>query len=342
MRKAETVMPEYRHGDILQAEVDALVNTVNCVGVMGRGVALQFRNAFPDNFRAYKQACDRGEVRLGRMFVFDTGRFDPRFVVNFPTKQHWRDKSRVADIEAGLIDLVSWVEHTGIASIAMRPLIDAALMRLPAVQAIVYEPSQAPAAGEIARPMAVPRMTAGLATLVGLVRTYLHGQMDPAISLLEVHKLMYFMQEAGEDLRLHFVKGHYGPYAENLRHLLARADGHYLSGFRDGGEQPDKEIVLQSRAVEKADAFLRAHAETHARFERVARLVDGFETPFGLELLATVHWVMLREQAGDPAAAHEHVSRWSRRKAEFTRGQVTVAFEALRAEGWLSSLPVEA
>ena len=100
-------MIEYRTGDILLADAEALVNTVNCVGIMGRGVALQFKNAYPENFKAYEAACAREEVQPGRMFVFQTGQFtNPKYIINFPTKRHWRGKSRIEDIEAGLKALV--------------------------------------------------------------------------------------------------------------------------------------------------------------------------------------------------------------------------------------------
>ena len=89
-------MIELRRGDILKADAEALVNTVNCVGMMGRGIALQFRNAFPDNYRAYKTACDRKEIQPGQMFVFDLTRLEnPRLIINFPTKRHWKGKSRL-------------------------------------------------------------------------------------------------------------------------------------------------------------------------------------------------------------------------------------------------------
>ena len=95
-------MIEYRIGDVLAEEADALVNTVNCVGVMGRGIALQFKRAFPENFEAYAARCRRKEMQPGRVFVFETGMLSPRYIVNFPTKRHWRGKSRMVDIEAGL------------------------------------------------------------------------------------------------------------------------------------------------------------------------------------------------------------------------------------------------
>ena len=104
-------MIRYTTGDILKADAEALVNTVNCVGIMGRGIALQFKEIFPANFKAYVAACKREEVQPGRMFVFDTGALtSPRYIVNFPTKRHWRGKSRVEDVEAGLVAVVNEVK----------------------------------------------------------------------------------------------------------------------------------------------------------------------------------------------------------------------------------------
>ena len=115
-------MIEYVRGDLLAARSEALVNAVNCVGVMGRGVALAFKRRFPDNYKAYKAACDRGELQPGRMFVFETGELTPRVIINFPTKQHWRDRSRLADIDSGLSALVDEIERHRIHSIALPPL----------------------------------------------------------------------------------------------------------------------------------------------------------------------------------------------------------------------------
>src|SRR6202042_3301980 len=136
-----------------------------------------------------------------------------------------------------------------------------------------------------------PNMTAGRAALVVLIHRYLGGLMDPFVTLLEVHKLMYFMQEAGEPLRLQYAKGLYGPYAETLRHVLRMIEGHLVAGYADGGDAPDKQLELVPGAVRDAEAFLAADSKTRIRFDRVGDLVEGFETPFGLELLATVHWV---------------------------------------------------
>lgn len=116
-------MIERTQGDLLVADAAALVNTVNCVGVMGKGIALQFKKTFPENFKAYEAACRREEVKPGRMFVFETGQmFNPRYIINFPTKRHWRDKSRYEDIESGLKALVREVRQRKIRSIAVPPL----------------------------------------------------------------------------------------------------------------------------------------------------------------------------------------------------------------------------
>jgi hypothetical protein len=182
-----------------------------------------------------------------------------------------------------------------------------------------------------------PKMTPGRAVLVGLVERYLGGLLDPFISLLEVHKLMYFMQEAGEPLRLHYEKAPFGPYAENFHHVLAVIDGHLVSGYADGGDAPDKQIELVPGATSGAAAFLTGHPETQARFDRVAQLIEGFETPFGMELLATVHWVATREGAAGPAAAVEAVQRWNDRKCAFSARQIELAWDVLVSKGWVPS-----
>ena len=166
---------------------------------------------------------------------------------------------------------------------------------------------------------------------------YLGGLMDPFVTLLEVHKLMYFMQEAGEKLRLQYAKAPYGPYAENLRHVLNAVEGHLVSGYADGGDAPDRQIELVPGAVKDAEAFLSDKQDTVRRFDRVGTLVEGFETPFGLELLATVHWVATREDATNVDDAATKVYAGNERKKRFSPRQIGIAFETLRAKGWLAA-----
>jgi O-acetyl-ADP-ribose deacetylase (regulator of RNase III) len=347
-------MMEYKKGDILQDDAEALVNTVNCVGVMGRGIALQFKKAFPENFKYYEAACNKEEVQPGRMFVFETGRItNPRYIINFPTKRHWRGASRLEDIDSGLKDLVETIRKYKIQSIAIPPLgsglggldwsvvkprIDKALRPLSEVTVVVYEPVGAPDPNQMVRNRKVPKMTPGRAALVGLMSRYLSGLLDPFITLLELHKLMYFMQEAGEPLRLDYQKGLYGPYAKNLGQVLNVIEGHLVSGYADGGDAPKKQLQLVPGAKEEAEVFLQQHPDALDRFRQVGELVDGFESPFGLELLSTVHWILKTDNVNSLDEVIEYTYTWNRGKRKFTPRQIKIALDVLVTQQWVNSL----
>lgn len=344
-------MVELKQGDILAADAEALVNTVNCVGFMGRGIALQFRNAYQENYEAYQAVCARGELHPGEVFLYRLPRLgNPRFIVNFPTKDHWRGKSRLEYIDSGLQALVREVRTRGIQSIAIpplgcglgglkwadvRPRIEAAFRQLPEVRVLLFEPAGAPAAEEMAKLAVAPKMTAGRAVLLQLMYRYLAGLMDPDVTLLEIHKLMYFMQESGQDLKLRYAKGPYGPYAENLRHALIPIEGHYVIGYGDAEDSPGKRISLNQDAAERAESFLRANAAVREHFERVARLIEGFESPYGMELLSTVHWVATREGADTSEAAVQRVYAWNSRKRMFPEHHLRLAWSVLTEQGWI-------
>lgn len=341
-------MIEFTTGDLLKSDAEAIVNTVNCVGVMGRGIALQFKKAFPDNFKAYKTACDLEQVRPGKMFIYSRQNLvGPKYIINFPTKRHWKGKSRIEDIELGLKALARDVVDLKIRSVAVPPLgsglgglhwpdvrarIEDALGNMTDLKVIVYEPKGAP---DVVKSKDVPNMTPGRAALVALMDRYLNGLMDPFVTLLEVHKLMYFMQEAGEPLKLQYDKARYGPYAENLRHVLNKVEGHFTAGYQDGGDQPDKQLELVPGAVGDAKAHLANEPRVLERFDRVADLVEGFETPFGLELLASVHWVAAYEGATQVDHAIAKVHAWNNNKQKFTPRQIGIALKTLEQKGWL-------
>lgn len=348
-------MIEYKIGDILTENVEALVNTVNCVGIMGRGVALQFKKAFPENFEAYAEACKRKEMQPGHPFVFETGQMYPRYIINFPTKRHWRGKSRMEDIEAGLTALAEQIRARHIRSIALPPLgsglggldwsqirshIEATLREFPDLKAVVFEPGGGPTDGRVNRSTDVPKMTTSRAVLVGLMHHYLRGLLDPFVTLLEVHKLMYFQQEAGEPLQLTYHKAPYGPYAENLRHVLHKVEGHFISGYADGGDNPGKQLELVPGATEDATAALERHHQTRRRFDKVADLVEGFESSFGLELLSTVHWVSTREKAHSLGDVVTHTYLWNERKRQFSPRQIKLALDRLLVKGWINNPPI--
>jgi len=339
------------NGDILKQDADALVNTVNCVGAMGRGIALQFRRAFEDNHKAYRDACGRNAVRPGRMFVFERSALEPpRWIINFPTKRHWKGKSRIEDIEAGLDDLVRVIRENGIRSIAIpplgcglggldwaevRPLIENALSSVPEIDVYLFEPERPPAARAMVNRTNRPKLTKARACVLGLMGTYLAGLMDVGVSLLEIHKLMYFLQAAGEPLKLDFKPAPYGPYAENLRHVLSKLERHYIHGYGEGGDDPRTPIELAEGAGEEGHAVLRNDPETLERFDKVSRLIEGFESPFGMELLATVHWVAVHQGIQSPEEAVEKVHGWNPRKTMFTPHQIQAAWDQLRRLGWI-------
>ena len=180
-------------------------------------------------------------------------------------------------------------------------------------------------------------MTPGRAALIALVNRYLGGLLDPFVSLLEVHKLMYFMQEAGEPLRLDFQAKQYGPYATNLRQVLARLERHYTQGYGDGQDAPETQIELLPGAVEQAEEFLAQHQETHRRMDRVVALIDGFEDAYGMELLSSAHWVMRHEPncCADPDAAVAAVQRWNARKRRHLKpDHLRKAWQRLTEKGW--------
>ena len=186
----------------------------------------------------------------------------------------------------------------------------------------------------------VPNMTEGRAALVSLTKRYLDGLLDPVVTLLEIHKLMYFLQESGEPLKLKYIKGTYGPYATNLSHVLNRIEGYMLSGYADGGDNPDKEIQIVPGADTDAAEFLKQYSETLTHIDHVAELIDGFETPFGMELLSTVHWVTKNEEAKTLDAVVNRTYEWGTNKRKFSPRQIEIAIECLSRNGWINNVSV--
>lgn len=181
-------------------------------------------------------------------------------------------------------------------------------------------------------------MSPGRAALIGLMHRYLSGLLDPFVSLLEVHKLMYFLQEADEPLKLRYTKAPYGPYSENLRHVLKAIEGHFIEGYGDGGDDPSKPLEIVAGTQQQAIEFLADHPDTEARFQRVCDLVSGFESPFGLELLATVHWLHTREQPSCLDDLVEQTYAWNPRKRQFSPRQIQLASHVLAQQGWVKPL----
>lgn len=348
-------MTEFTEGNILEADSEAVVNTVNTVGVMGKGIALQFKRAFPEMFEAYERACDRGELELGKMHLFDRGAlFNPRYIINFPTKKHWRGSSRIEDIESGLHDLIRHVKALNIRSIGIpplgcgqgglnwsdvKPLIIDAFEELPDVRVLIFEPLGSPAPEHQINRTNRPEMTLSRANVIRVLSRY--SILGYQLTLIEIQKLLYFLQVSGEKLRLRFEQGIYGPYADNLRHVLNKFEGHFTLGFGDGRNSPQTPIRLLPDAVEEAERYVASHSEgsveTSRRLQRVTELIEGFESPYGMELLASVHWVATQPQAkADLDSITRAIVGWNDRKRRVMRpDHIRTAWERLRSKDWL-------
>lgn len=306
-------MIRYTQGNLLEAPAEALVNTVNEVGVMGKGIALMFREAFPENTEIYTDASKRGEVKVGRMLVVrNRDLTGPKWIINFPTKKHWRNPSKLEWVRDGLRDLVQAVQEKQIHSIALPPLgcgngglswphvkqeIEAAFGGLADVDVIVYAPTSeyqnAP------KREGLEELTPARALIAELVRGYLVLGIE--CTNLEVQKLAWFLQRViaslklDDPLDLRFAANKYGPYAERLRHLLNGLDGSYLhceKRLSDAGpfepiwfEDEKRQAVADYLASIEAIPFVPA-------LEQTAAIIDGFESPLGMELLATVDWLI--------------------------------------------------
>lgn len=309
-------MMQFTQGNLLDAPVEALVNTVNTVGVMGKGIALMFKEAFPANFHAYEDACKKQEITVGKMFVTETRKLDgPRWVINFPTKKHWRHPSKLEWIVDGLKDLHQVIEALHIQSIALpplgagnggldwnvvRPQIENALGDLKGVDILVYEPTEE--YQNVAKRTGVEKLTPARALIAEMIRRYWVLGID--CTYLEVQKLGWFLERSihalgiHDPLRLDFKADNYGPYSDKLRHLLNALDGTYLHcNKRLSDASPTDTIWFDEERRKVVDLYLQQESSSNLRriLDYTAARIDGFESPLGMELLATVDWLIDKE-----------------------------------------------
>lgn len=308
----------FTQGNLLDAKVDAVVNTVNTVGVMGKGIALMFKERFPENYKAYEAACAAGEIEIGSMFVTAGVELDgPRWIINFPTKRHWRQPTKLEWIRSGLEDLKKVIREKRIHSVAIpplgcgnggldwqevRPVIEAALADLEDVEAIVYEPTAK--YQNVAKKKGLEALTPARALIAEAVRRY--WVLGIECTLLEAQKLAWFLERAikrttlKDPLDLRFVADRYGPYAQRLIHLLNGLDGSYLHcNRRLADAAPFDTIWFDEAKREKVQLYLKSSAARDyvPALEATDELIDGFQSPLGMEALATVDWLVARESA---------------------------------------------
>jgi O-acetyl-ADP-ribose deacetylase (regulator of RNase III) len=311
-------MMRFVQGNLLDAKTEALVNTVNTVGVMGKGIALMFKEEFPANFRAYEEACKFNKVTIGRMFVTERRAFEgPRWIINFPTKKHWRQPSKIEWIVEGLQDLQHVIQAHKIRSIAIPPLgagnghlnwsdvraeIQRILGDLEGVDIVVYEPTER--YQNVAKRTGVEELTPARVLIAEIIRRY--WVLGIECTYLEVQKLGWFLERTihalriEDPLKLQFKADKYGPYSDRLRHLLNALDGTYLhcdKRLSDAG--PTDTIWFDEELRKHVELYLQQ--DTSRPLNRVldltAKRIDGFESPLGMELLATVDWLIQQEHA---------------------------------------------
>lgn len=342
------------HGNLLESDAEALVNTVNCVGIMGKGIALQFKKAYPENFKAYEKACKDNKVEIGKMFVCNTGQIiNPKFIINFPTKKHWKAPSHMEYLKAGLRDFIAVIKNNNIKSVAMPPLgcgngglpwetvrqliSDTLTAELPEVDIVLFAPDGAPTIQTNVQPRHLS-LTVFKATIIKLIDRYICW--DDKIRRIEIQKLCYFQKEAKDPnfASLAFKKMTYGPYANALGHAIHDMDGQFLYNCGDS-EDPLRRIWLAPDAAEKASAFiLNTSSDTDKYLARVFDLINGFETPIGMELLSSVHWAAVNtpNPAQNEDDAFNYIQSWNSRKATlFKKYHIHVAWEQLKSMGWI-------
>jgi len=309
-------MMRFTKGNLLESRVDAVVNTVNTVGIMGKGIALMFKERFPENFKAYEAACKAGEVEVGKMFVTPGVELDgPRWIINFPTKKDWRHPTKLEWVRSGLAALKDVIREKHIKSVALpplgcgnggldwevvRPIIEDALQDLEEVEVVVYEPTAK--YQNVAKKQGVEKLTPARALIAEMVRRY--WVLGIECTLLETQKLAWFLERSitkmglPDPLDLRFEANRYGPFAARLTHLLDGLDGSYLHcDKRLADADPFDTIWFEDSKREKLGLYLKTGEASPylPAVEATDKIIDGFQSPLGMEALATVDWLIARE-----------------------------------------------
>jgi O-acetyl-ADP-ribose deacetylase (regulator of RNase III) len=322
-------MIHYQTGNLLDSKAEALVNTVNTIGVMGKGIALQFKNLFPNNFKLYANACKNKEVKVGQLFVTEEESLlaGKKIIINFPTKTNWRLPSEYQYIEAGLTELLNVIKEKNIKSIAIPPLgsgnggLDWNKVKLILERQLanvdcdiyIYEPSLAiQEALKKERVKLTPARAMLLSVLYELVR---NGEF---VSEFSSEKIAYFLQRFGaeETFKLEFQPNFYGPYSGKVKHVLYYLNGSYIMGYSSKDKKPFEELGLIPDAETEVIEFLeKPENSSHKNIvEKTKTFLSGFYSPFGLELLSTIDFIISEKNARTLEAITKELENWSDRK----------------------------
>lgn len=338
---------KYLKGNLLEADTQALVNTVNTVGVMGKGIALQFKERFPVNFKIYAAACKKGEMQVGKMLVVRENTLNGELIIiNFPTKIEWFKKSQYSYIEEGLKDLVRVIEEYKITSIAIPPLgcgngglnwnkvkdlIDKYLSPISNTTINIYEPNEA--VKEILQKEEQRKdvgLTAARAMLLDALYTYVQRGEDA--SLFAANKLAYFLQRSGEKMKLQFVSHSYGPYAQAVEKVLYAMNGKYLKGLEQMNAKAFEPLQLNFDRYDEVKEFLRKEltSEQKERLNNLYRLIEGFESSHSIEILASVDFLRYQNRNISNEELFEKIQDWNERKKNYVKKEyISLAVEHL-------------
>lgn len=321
-------MIQYLEGNILDSTAMALVNTVNLVGIMGKGIALQFKKQFPINYKLYRKACNEGTIGIGKLFVTrEQTMFGVKTIINFPTKIDWRKPSEYSYIEEGLDDLVRVIKDYSIESIAIPPLgagngglnweivkgiIERKLSSL-TIQIFVYEPTvHIIEKMKSERIKLTPARALLLYVLFDLVR---HGEY---VSEFSSEKVCYFLQRFGAEnlFKLKYEPNYYGPYSGKVRYVLNALNGSYIMGYSDMNKKPFESLSLVVDSFDEIERFVEADETLKDIAKKTKLFLDGFYSDFGLELLSSIDYLMCQYGIISVDEIYNYLSQWSHRKGK--------------------------
>ncbi|MBE9460566.1 macro domain-containing protein [Dyadobacter subterraneus] len=320
-------MIKYITGNILDSTAYALINTVNTVGVMGKGIALQFKKAYPNNFKAYEIASKNNAVSVGKMFVTKDFNADSgeKLIINFPTKTDWRKPSEYKYIEDGLIDLVNVIEKNNIKSIAIPPLgagngglkwekvktlIESRLENLD-VDIFVFEPTD-----QIKEHLKKERVRLTDARALLLFVLYDLVKNGEYVSEFSSEKVCYFLQKFGAKkyFKLEYEPNFYGPYSGKVRFVLNALNGSYIMGYSDMNKKPFEPLTLIGDGYETVKKHINSNNELLEIANRTVEFLNGFYSDFALELLSSIDYITIKQQTFDTLAVSQRLEEWSDRK----------------------------
>lgn len=338
-------MIKYKKGDLLEANAEALVNTVNTQGVMGKGIALQFKERFPVNFKLYANACKTGSIGVGKLYVVKEQTLEGlKIIINFPTKTEWFKKSQYSYIEEGLKDLLRIIHLENIQSIALpplgcgngglkwekvKPLMEKYLSSIP-IDVIIFEPNEA--IKEVLQKENLKKevgLTPARAMLLYALMEYEKRGENP--SVFAANKLAYFLQESGEPLRLEFVPYTYGPYAQAVEKVLYALNGKYITGLEQMKAKAFEPIQINYDKSKEILDFINTKVtfEQKVRLDNLFRLISGFESSLSLEILSSIHFLSKKQKMSVEELLGKIQSWNDRKKNLIQENHISIALKHL-------------